>query len=59
MGRFFYICERMGKGKARFVTVLCGKKIAMERLKEYAAMTTNEVYLLDILSQQIVATRNE
>jgi hypothetical protein len=59
MGRFFYICERIGKGKARFVTVLCGKKIAMTRLKEFAATTTNEVYLLDVLSQQIVAIRND
>jgi hypothetical protein len=58
MDRFYYICEKLRGGKSKFLTVLSGKKVALARLKGYAALTTNEVYVLDVLSNKVIASLN-
>jgi hypothetical protein len=56
MDRFYYICEKLHSGKSKFLTVLCGKKIALAHLKQYAAETTNEVYVLDVLTEKVISS---
>ena len=58
MDRFYFICEKLRSGKSKFLTVLSGKKVALARLKDYAAETANEVYVLDVLSKTVVASMN-
>lgn len=58
MDRFYFICEKLRSGKSKFLTVLSGKKVALAHLNGYAAETTNEVYVLDVLSKTVIARRN-
>jgi hypothetical protein len=56
--RFYYICEKLRNGKAKFLTVLNGRAAALAGLKRYASETLNEVYVQDVLSKQVIARRN-
>jgi hypothetical protein len=55
MGRFYYICEKLRSGRGRFLCVFNGKAVALSKLKGYAAQTTNEVYVQDVLSGEVIA----
>jgi hypothetical protein len=57
MGRFYYICERLRSGHGKFLGVLNGKRVALAKLKSCAAKTSNEVYVLDVLSGEVIARR--
>jgi hypothetical protein len=58
MGRFYFICERLRSGRGKFLSVLNGREIALKKLKFYAGETSNEVYVLDVLSGKVIARRN-
>lgn len=58
MERFYFICEKLRNGKSKFLTVLSGKKVALAHLKDCAAETANEVYVLDVLSKTVIASMN-
>jgi hypothetical protein len=57
MGRFYYICEKLRNGRGKFLSVFNGKRVALAKLKDYAAKTSNEVYVLDVLSGEVIARR--
>jgi hypothetical protein len=57
MGRFYYICEKLRNGHGKFLSVFNGKQVALAKLKSYAAKTSNEVYVLDVLSGEVIARR--
>jgi hypothetical protein len=56
MDRFYVIWEK--NGKAKLLTLLRGKRIGLAALKRFAARTSHEVYLQDVLSDEIIASRN-
>jgi hypothetical protein len=58
MDRFYFISENPRSGKPKFLTVLSGKKVALSHLKDYAAETANETYVLDVLSKTVIASMN-
>lgn len=58
MDRFYYICEKLRTGRAKFLSVFNGKDVALAQLKKYAATTSNEVYAQDVLSRRVIARRN-
>jgi hypothetical protein len=57
MGRFYYIFETLLDGRGKFLSVFNGKQVALGKLKFYAAKTSNEVYVLDVLSGEVIARR--
>jgi hypothetical protein len=58
MLRFYYIYEKARHKKAKFLSVFSAKKIALTKLKEFAAQTPNQVYVMDVLSGVVIARRN-
>jgi hypothetical protein len=58
MNHFYIIWEKNGKAKAKAITVLRGKRIALSALNRFAARTSKELYLQDFLSHKVIASRN-
>jgi hypothetical protein len=56
MNRFYLIWQK--NGKATLLSLLRGKRIALAALNRFAARTSHEVYLQDVVSQKVIASRN-
>jgi hypothetical protein len=58
MVHVYFIYEK--NGIAKILTIIRGKRIdARAALKRFAARTVKEVYLLDIVTHEVVATLND
>jgi hypothetical protein len=56
MNRFYLIWQK--NGKATLLSLLRGKRIALAALNRFAARTSHEVYLQDVVSHKVIASRN-
>ena len=58
MKRWYFICEKLSDGKGKFLSVIRGKANGRKVLGRFALKTRNEVYLMDILTHEIVLRLN-